>query len=250
MNNPKLPVRDFVAVDLETTGLNPKRDKIIEIGAVRVRGGQAVGFFQQLINPGRNLSNAVKEITGLTDQNLEKAPSIHEVIPAFLDFAGDDYLLGHHVIFDFSFLKKAAINEGLVFEKEAIDTLTIARKYLPELESRRLVNLCQYFKIKHEAHRALHDAQAAAELYERLLEKFYSFDYEGEKKKNVFLPAKLIYQVKKEGPITPSQKVQLLRMLKYHAIDSEYDVDLLTRNEASRYLDHLILRFGRFPKVY
>lgn len=252
MSNRNLPIRDFIAVDLETTGLDPKRDKIIEIGAVKVRGGQAVEFYEQLINPGRKLSEVVMKITHLTDKDLEKAPTIQEVLPAFLDFAGNDCLLGHFILFDFSFLKKAAINEGFGFEKEAIDTLSIARKYLPELDSRKLSDLCEYFQISHKAHRALHDAQATVALYEKLLEKFYYHEISEEegRRKNAFLPSKLIYQVKKEGPITPSQKRLLLRTLSYHSIESKYEIEKMTRNEASRYYDQLILKFGKFPKEH
>lgn len=99
--------------------------------------------------------------------------------------------MGHSLLFDFSFLKKAAVNAGLSFEACGIDTLKLARKYLPELPSRNLGELCRHFDIPHQAHRALGDAQATAALYELFCEKFYE--------EKPFAPVPLIFHVKKKG---------------------------------------------------
>ncbi len=100
---------DYTSVDLETTGLYPKYDRIIEIGAVRVRNGKPAAQYSSLVNPGRKLSECTKQLTGITDEQLEGAPGIEEVLPGFLEFVGKDVLLGHSLLFDFSFLKKAAV---------------------------------------------------------------------------------------------------------------------------------------------
>lgn len=233
----------FTVVDIETTGLEPKRDKITEIGAIRVEDGRITDTFHVLVNPGRKLETRITELTGLTDEVLRKAPFIGEVIGDFVEFETTGCLLGHSILFDYSFLKRAAVNEGKTFEKKGIDTLAISRRYLQELESRSLPYLSAYFGIAHEAHRALSDVEAAWELYEILKEKFGreedAFKY--------FLPKELVYKVKKEGPVTKKQIEQLRRFLSCYGLESEYDINQMTKNEASRYLDRLISLHGRIP---
>lgn len=240
--------KHFTVVDLETTGLNPKIDKIIEIGAIQVEDGRVVRTFEKLVNPGRKLSEKVKEITGITDEELADAPPIGEVIEEFLDFADDECILGHSILFDYSFLKRAAVNAGKNFERNGIDTLRIARVFLPELESRSLPFLCRHFEISHNPHRALSDVEATYELYVRLQALFY------EKNPDIFLPKKLIYQVKKDAPVTKRQVEQLKKILEFHGLANAYtnteseqyvDITKLTRSEVSRFIDYLILHYGR-----
>lgn len=233
----------YTVVDVETTGLDPKKDKITEIGAIRIENGKAADSFHTLINPGRKLEERIVSLTGLTDEMLEEAPFIQNVIGDFLEFETTGCLLGHSVLFDFSFLKRAAVNAGKQFDKNGIDTLAISRKYLQELESRSLPCLCRHFGIEHKAHRALSDVEATLALYGILREKFGQ-DEEGAK---CFMPKPLIYQVKKEGPVTKKQKEQLERFLSYYHLESEYNIESLTKNEASRYLDQLISTHGRIP---
>ena len=126
----KQPISNYVALDLETTGLDAKKHKIIEIGAVKVRDNEVVETYRTFINPGWQLEERITQITGITNEDLLLAPAIQEKIEEFLEFAGDDVLLGHSLLFDYSFVKRAAVNKGLSFEKEGIDTLTISRKYL------------------------------------------------------------------------------------------------------------------------
>ena len=153
-----MKTQDFTAIDVETTGLNPKMERIIEVGAVKVRGGKVVSRFESLLNPGRKLENRIVELTGITDEMLEEAPSPEEVMPQLLDFIGGDILLGHSLMFDYSFIKRLAVNLKLMEAQSTsmgIDTLKIARHFLMELESRSLSYLCQYFDIPHKPHRAL-----------------------------------------------------------------------------------------------
>lgn len=233
----------FLCLDLETTGLNPKTDRIIEIGAVRFEQGKQTGVFETFVNPGRLLAEEITELTGIADFDLTDAPDIQDVLPGFLKFAGDLPLLGHSVLFDFSFIKKAAVNQRLTFEREGIDTLKIARKYLQELPSRSLGSLCAYYEIPHQAHRALADAKATAELYQKLWKDFG--EQEEETKKSLFNPIPLVYQAKKDSPITKSQKERLYKLLELHKIDTAYDLDKLTKSEASRYTDRILSKYGR-----
>lgn len=228
---------NYVSLDLETTGLNPKQDRVIEIGAVRVAGGQIQESFQRFINPGRLLNERVTELTGITEQQLVGAPEIEEVLPELLAFLGEDILVGHRILFDYSFLKRVAVNQRLIFEKEGIDTLKLARKFLSELESRKLEYLCSYYGIDHRAHRALGDAQATSDLLLKLAEQFYN--------EKDFAPQRLTYQVKRESPITKHQKERLYKLLDMHKITIEYNIDKLTKNEASRIIDKILAKYGR-----
>ena len=100
----------YVSIDLETTGLNPKRDRIIEIGAIRVEQGQIAEEFSTFVDPGRKLEERITELTGIRDEDLADAPQLDEVFPKLLKFMGELPLLGHSILFDYSFLKKAAVH--------------------------------------------------------------------------------------------------------------------------------------------
>lgn len=234
----------YICIDLETTGLDPKRDKIIEIGAVKVERNIIVEEWKTLVNPGRKLEERIVELTGIHDGQLADAPQIAEVLPELLTFMGDNVLLGHSVLFDYSFIKKAAVNERLTFERQGIDTLKIARKYLADLESRSLGYLCQYYGIAHNAHRALEDAKATVALYRKLAEGFYEQE-RAEGEKSLFRPKPLIYQVKRDTLITIPQKEQLYKLVDRHKLILDYEIDKLTRSEASRKIDQLLAEYGR-----
>lgn len=234
----------YVCIDLETTGLNPKTDKIIEIGAVRVENNIVVDEWDTLVNPDRKLEERIIELTGIRDEQLSSAPKIEEALPTLLEMVGDYPLLGHSVMFDYSFAKKAAVNRKLSFEKKGIDTLKIARKYLADLESRSLGYLCEYYGIRHNAHRALDDARATVELYRKLAELFYDKE-EAEGEKSLFRPKKLCYHVKRDTPITIPQKEQLYKLVDKHKLIVDYDIEKLTRSEASRRIDRLLAEYGR-----
>lgn len=225
----------YVCVDVETTGLNPGVEKLIEIGAVKVVDGRAVERFQSFVQPGRPIGQHIEALTGITDEMLADAPPAREVLPAFRQFCGELPLVGHNLMCDYSFLKKAMVNENLDFERTGIDTLRIARKYMPELESRRLGFLSEYFGFSHIAHRALGDAEATSALYQKLCQLFYEKAQVEECK--VFLPAPLVYNVKKEKAITIAQKEQVTRYCQKLGIALNWDLNLMTRSEASRFLE-------------
>ena len=130
------------------------------------------------------------------------------------------------------------------FEREGIDTLKIARKYLPDLESRSLGYLCGYYGIQHSAHRALHDARATAALYRKLTESFYDQE-EAEGDKSLFRPKRLRHNVKRDTPATKAQKEQLYKLADRHKLIIEYDIEKLTRSEASRRIDRILAEYGR-----
>ena len=232
-------IRSYVCIDLETTGLDPKEERITEIGGVRIIRGEETECFHTLVDPGKKLEKRITELTGLRDEDLAGAPGIGEVLPALVEFMGDLPLLGHSVLFDYSFLKKAAVERKMTFEKRAIDTLKIARKYLADLEHRSLDYLCAYYEIPHHAHRALADAEATSILYQKLSELFYRED------EPLFLPTELYFKVKRDTPATKAQKLRLYQLLAQHKITLDADVEKLTRSEASRFTDKILAKYGR-----
>ncbi len=231
-------MKSYVSIDLETTGLNPKLDKIIEIGAVKVVEGEIVERFSTLVNPGRLLEEHTAALTGISDEELKSAPYIEEVLPRLLSFLEDYDLVGHSLLFDFSFLKKAAINQKMTFERKGVDTLKIARRFLTALEHKTLEFLCLHFEIPHRAHRALADAEATHCLYQKLAAEYYNSE------DTLFVPQPLIYKVKKDGPASKRQKERLYDVVARHKLELTVDIEKLTKSEASRLTD--VLRFRGF----
>ncbi len=232
---------NYVAVDIETTGLKPKTDRIIEIGAVLVKGGRIVEKKNWLVNPKCAVNEFVTNLTGIDNAMLLGAPVIEEVIPEFVGFCSEEVLLGHHIITDFSFLKRNAVNSGLVFEKKAIDTLKLARVILSDMEKKSLEYLNVKLKLtKGSSHRALDDALATVSLYDYMAE----LALKNAEWQPLFVPQPLNYAVKKEGPATLVQKKHLRKLLEYHNLNADVDIDTLTRNEASRYVDKIISEYG------
>lgn len=230
-------LENFVCVDLETTGLNPKTDRIIEIGMVKVREGKIVDQFSSLINPRQQLEERIEQITGITQKELENQPLQKEILPQILEFLEEDVLLGHRVLFDYSFLKRAFTNEKIPFERKGIDTLKIARKVVADCESKSLPKLCSHYGIEYRPHRALSDALATIELYRKLSELYYE--------EELFAPKPLIFKVKKESPITEAQIQRLTVLLERHNLPCAAEVTSMTRNEASRYIDRILSTYGR-----
>jgi len=155
-----------VVCDLETTGLEPTVDKIIEVGLVSLEMGEVTGKFHSLVNPERPLPLKIKRLTGLDDVDLVQAPAISEILPQILDFIGENPIAGHNVQFDLGFLAAA---RGMPFSNPSFDTLELARLVVPAA-SHRLESLCDQFGIDIKAsHRALDDALATARLLDLLL---------------------------------------------------------------------------------
>ena len=233
----------YIALDLETTGLSPAADRILEIGAVKVVHGQIEETYETLVNPGRKVEKRIEELTGITDEMAAGGIDTAKAVRGLVEFCGSLPLLGHNILFDYSFVKQNTINLNIPFEKEGIDTLKIARVLHPEMEHRSLQALCGYYKIRQEkAHRAASDALSAMALYEHMREEFPDSPEE------LFTKKILIYKAKKQGAITPAQKGYLNDLVKYHKIALEVSVDSLTKNEASRIIDRIILEYGRIQR--
>ena len=217
-------LKSYVCFDLETTGLDPLYNEIIEIGALKVRDGKVAERFMEFIHPQEEISPMIT--------NLRPADA---VISDFLEFCEDDVLIGHNVGFDYSFMKSGASNLGLTFEKFGIDTFKIAQRTLKSLPSKSLSSLCEYYQIENKAaHRAYYDALATAKLYQTLAHYFENED------PSLFKPQQLTYKIKKVQPATAKQVALLQRLCSQKKKVPEWNPDTITRSEASRLIDTLL----------
>jgi len=182
---------DYCVIDIETTGLDPNADSITEVAAVKVVGNKVVDRFSSLLKPAKiqvtasnkacaptdvltdkkgkqyyYVDDFITKLTGITNEMLENAPSSKATLAAFKSFVGDSIVVGHNVKFDIGFLGH---NYDDYFKNNFIDTLRLSRLLLPDLPSRTLANLAQYFKINVTvAHRALDDCKTTKECYDAL----------------------------------------------------------------------------------
>jgi DNA polymerase III subunit epsilon len=163
----------YVVVDTETTGLRAEWDRVIEVAAVKVRGGEVVDSFSQLVNPGRAIPGRITHITGITTAMVYDQPSMDEVMPRFLEFLGEDVFVAHNLPFDHRFLSAELGRCSLPpLENPGVCTLRLARRLLPALPSRGLGALGAHFGLSNRArHRALGDAEVTAGVLLRLLDR-------------------------------------------------------------------------------
>jgi ATP-dependent DNA helicase DinG len=158
----------IVSLDIETTGLDPANDAIIEIGAIKFNGNRVEAEYSQLINPGRPIPPMITQLTGITNEMVRNEPPIKAVIQDFENFVGDSPVLGHNVRFDLSFLRKQRILEF----NDVLDTYELAAVLLPTASRYNLGALGQLLSIPFPAtHRALDDARATRGVYEKLIRK-------------------------------------------------------------------------------
>ena len=160
---------DYVIFDLETTGISPNYDEVIEISALKVKGGEVVDEFNTLVNPGRKIPFGATKVNGITNAMVAEAPAFSHVLAEFLDFAEGLVLVGHNIArFDMKFIWRDAEQYfGEIPQNNYVDTLQVARKQLPKMDHHRLVDLAEHYGISSEgAHRALNDCYMNQKVYE------------------------------------------------------------------------------------
>jgi DNA polymerase-3 subunit epsilon len=171
----------FCVVDVETTGGSPHTCAITEIGAARYRGGEPLGTFQTLVNPGMPVPPAITMVTGITEAMVLPAPQIDDVLPSLLEFVGGSVLVGHNLRFDTAFLDAALAASGRPpLAHHRVDTVALARRLVLDdpdgVADCRLGTLAQRFGLEHQpCHRALEDVLATADLLHMLLERAAGF---------------------------------------------------------------------------
>ncbi len=164
-------VKDYVVFDLETTGINQERDAIIEISAIKVSGSVVQGNYSTLVNPRRYIPAGATAVNGITDEMVADAPDIEVAIAGFIEFIGNDILVGHNIhTFDTNFAYDAAfMSLGKEMNNDYIDTLYMARKCLPQLSHHKLTDVSKHFRIETKgAHRALNDCIMNQRCYEEM----------------------------------------------------------------------------------
>lgn len=164
----------FVVFDLETFGLNSHKNEIIEIGAIKLKGTRIVDTFSSFVNPNKIIPKRISELTHITQDMVDNAPTIEDVLPKFLEFTKDAVMVAHNSAFDMGFIRRDAKKYmGIDYKPPIIDTLQMARDLYPDLKGYNLDRLNKIFKLSLENHhRAIDDAQSTAKLFIMFLEKY------------------------------------------------------------------------------
>lgn len=162
---------EYVVFDIETTGLSKKHNKIIEIGAVKVKDGEVVDTFSEFINPGVPIPYQIEQLTSINDNMVKDAPMFDVIVPRFVEFCGDDIVVAHNASFDTGFVRMNAEELGLKFDNTVLDTMTLSHILLPELGKFTLDRVCKELKVVNaHHHRAIDDAEATAKVFFKLLD--------------------------------------------------------------------------------
>lgn len=224
-------ISDYIAIDLETTGIRLSKDKIIEVGLLKVKDSHIIDTFSCVINPDMQVDDKILELTKISKNELENAKRIHEVINHIVDFCGEYVLLGHNTIFDYSFVKKEANRAGLEFEKRGIDTYKLCKRVLPENVRKNLTEACGYFGIERKnSHRAFSDAYYTHVLFQEIIKNFKTLEIS---------PEAMKVKIKKFVPIRKRTKEDLQKLLNCHRIGCKVNIDLLSESEAKRMMDKI-----------
>ena len=168
----KVYPESYVVLDIETTGFSADRDEIIELSALRIVNNKVTEEFSELINPCCYVSSYISNLTGITQQMLYDAPLAPEVLGRFVEFVSDSMIMGHNVTFDIGFINRNMqkyFNSG--FNNDYIDTLKLARKFLPQLKSHKLGLIAQHFNFNTDGmHRGLKDCIVTNMCYQKFLQ--------------------------------------------------------------------------------
>ena len=162
---------EFVIFDLETTGLNREINKIIEIGAVKIKNGEIIDRFSAFVNPKEKLKQEIINLTGITDDMLENEPEENVILPNFFEFFGNCVLVAHNAKFDMGFIKKWAERNGKIVENTVLDTVGVSRTLFPDMAKHTLNVLAKKLNVSLENHhRAVDDAEATAHIFVKCIE--------------------------------------------------------------------------------
>lgn len=160
---------DYCVLDLETTGLSKRKDKIIEIGILKIRDNDIVDTYNQLVNPDTEISYFIENLTGITNEMLLEEPCFDDIKSDCLRFIGDDAIIGYNIGFDLGFLES---HYGYRLPNESLDLLIYARRFYPEMPHHGLSDMVKALDLEKNAHRALADCYATNDLYGHIKKKF------------------------------------------------------------------------------
>lgn len=169
-------VNSYVVFDTETTGLKDQFDKIIEIGALKVIDGEIVAEYNVLINPEIPIPEIITNITGITDDMIKTQKTIEEVLPEFLEFIEDLPLIAHNAPFDMGFINTNLIRIGKnILTNPVMDTVELARIYIPRAYNYKLETLKNYFKLDFGSHRSVDDCKTTNYIYQECKKRAMEF---------------------------------------------------------------------------
>ena len=237
----------FTIVDIETTGLDPVKDKITEIAAYKIKDGAIIDSFTTLVNPEVEISEEISNITGITNDMVKDAPTIKPALKSFVEFYDGSVIVAHNARFDISFLKSASKECNIDFTPAYIDTLTIAKTILPDCTRYKLATICEELKIEHTSqHRAFGDAKATAEMFLSFCEKLKAMGVDTvEKINDVMTASKRGRRV--HATILVLNKIGLKNLYKLVSMantDNFYKVPITLKRELKNYRDGLLLGSG------
>lgn len=160
-------VDDYIVFDLETTGLDSFSDEIIEIGALKYKNNKLIDTFHEYVKPSNLIPNKISNINGITNEDVKHSQSIKEVLPKFINFIEDYTLIAHNNSFDLNFIMQNLKKQNIsCIKNKTIDTLSLARDYIPDLDNYKLETLKKFLGINNISHRALSDCEATNAVYQ------------------------------------------------------------------------------------
>lgn len=224
----------FVVFDLETTGFSAEVDRIIEIGAVKIKNGEIVDNFSKFVNPKIPIPFRIEKLTGINDSMVMKAEPIEKILPEFLEFCGDAVMVAHNAGFDTSFIINNAERLGIKYDPTIMDTVLLAQFVIPNLHNYKLDTLCKHLAVSLENHhRAVDDAQATAYIYLKMVK---------------MLEERNIFDLDKLNEAGKLDDEAIKKLHQYHCIilaSSEQGRINLYRLISASHLQY----FSRFPKI-
>lgn len=183
---------EFVVFDIETTGLSSINDKIIEIGAIKIKNQEIIDKFETFINPEIPISNFISKLTKITDEMVKDYPKIDKVLPMFLDFINGSVLVAHNANFDVGFIKAKSKLLGLKIDNPVLDTLELSRHMYSNLKNYKLDTVAEHLNVDlKNHHRAVDDAMATAEIFLKSMMKLSEKGITNIKDINAFLKNKI-----------------------------------------------------------
>lgn len=224
----------FVVFDLETTGFSAEVDRIIEIGAVKIKNGEIVDNFSKFVNPKIPIPFRIEKLTGINDSMVMEAEPIEKILPEFLEFCGDAVVVAHNAGFDTSFIINNAERLGIKYDPTIMDTVLLAQFVIPNLHNYKLDTLCKHLAVSLENHhRAVDDAQATAYIYLKMVKMLEERD---------------IFDLDKLNEAGKLDDEAIKKLHQYHCIilaSSEQGRINLYRLISASHLQY----FSRFPKI-
>ena len=224
----------FVVFDLETTGFSAEVDRIIEIGAVKIKNGEIVDNFSKFVNPKIPIPFRIEKLTGINDSMVMEAEPIEKILPEFLEFCGDAVMVAHNAGFDTSFIINNAERLGIKYDPTIMDTMLLAQFVIPNLHNYKLDTLCKHLAVSLENHhRAVDDAQATAYIYLKMVKMLEERD---------------IFDLDKLNEAGKLDDEAIKKLHQYHCIilaSSEQGRINLYRLISASHLQY----FSRFPKI-